>query len=166
LAWRPLDGSRTLLTNEDARELGPLLTTFLADEERLPPRVRRAIWFCESSFRTYYCEVAYLHVVTALDSLVTVGSRDVSRQFRMRVPALARDVGIVGMTRRRARAFYKRRSRSVHGQPALRVDTFDPATRELAAMQRVLTAALRKAIEDRAFRATFTGPKIEARWPV
>jgi hypothetical protein len=32
-------------------------------------------------------------------------------------------------------------------------------------MQRLLTAALRKAIEDREFRALFTGPKIEARWP-
>jgi hypothetical protein len=68
------------------------------------------------------------------------------------------------MTRRRAAAFYGRRSRAVHGRH-VRVDTFNPATRELAAMQRLLTAALRKAIEDREFRALFTGPKIEARWP-
>ena len=69
------------------------------------------------------------------------------------------------MTRQRADAFYGRRSRWVHGR-GVRLDTFTPATRELAAMQRLLTAALRKAIEDREFRALFTGPKIEARWPV
>lgn len=89
---------------------------------------------------------------------------DATAQFVTRVPRLARAVGISGMTRRRAEAFYGRRSRSVHGRK-VRLDTFNPATRELAAMQRLLTTALRKTIEDREFRALFTGPKIDARWP-
>lgn len=164
-SWRPLDGSRTHLTQEDAKELGPLLATYVRDQDRLPPRVQRAIWFCETSFRTRYYEVAYVHVVTALEALLKVGQYAATAQFVGRVPPLAREVGISGITKRRARAFYGRRSRSVHGRQ-LRLDTFDPAIRELAVMQRFLTKVLRKTIEDRAFRARFTGPKIEKYWPV
>jgi hypothetical protein len=164
-AWSVRDGSRTLLTPQDARELGPLLATYRRDHQRLPPRVRLAIWFCEMSFRTRYYEIACVHVVTAMEALLKVRKHDATAQFGTRVPALARAVGITGMTKRRAEAFYGRRSRSVHGR-LLRVDTFVPATRELAAMQRLLTAALRKAIEEPGFRALFTDPKIEQRWPV
>jgi hypothetical protein len=126
-----------------------------------------AIWFCEWSFRTYYVEIASVHVVTALQSLLKVRRYAATAQFVTRVPALARAVaaGISGMTRRRADAFYNRRSRLVHGR-GMSVHTFDPATRELAAMQRLLTTALRKAIEDRDFASMFTGPKIERRWHV
>ncbi len=163
-AWRVLDGSRAYLTQDDARQLGVLLTALRRDRDRLPPRIWNAIWYCESSFRTYYMEIASVHVVTALESLLKVKRGDATAQFATRVPELARAVGIAGMTRRRAEAFYGRRSRSVHGR-GVRVDTFSPATRELAAMQRLMTTALRKAIEDREFRALFTGPKLEARWP-
>lgn len=163
-AWRVLDGSRAYLTQDDARQLGILLAAFRRDRDRLPPRVWNAVWYCEWSFRTYYMEIASVHVDTALESLLKVMRGDATAQFVTRVPALALAVGIAGVTRRRADAFYGRRSRSVHGG-AVRLDTFNPATRELAAMQRLLTAALRKAIEDREFRALFTGPKIEARWP-
>jgi hypothetical protein len=164
-AWRPRGGTRTHLTQEDAQQLGPLLATYLADQDRLPPRVRGAVWFCETSFRTYYYEIAYVHVVTALESLLKVRRGRATEQFCRRVPALARSVGIRGITRRRAAAFYNRRTRSVHGR-YLRVDAAVPATRELAAMQRVLVAALRRAVEDREFRCVFTGPRIEQRWPV
>jgi hypothetical protein len=163
-AWRVLDGTRAYLTQRDAEQLGTLLTMLRRDRKRLPPRVWNAIWYCEASFRTYYMEIASVHVVTALESLLKVREHRATAQFVTRVPALARALGIAGMTRRRAKAFYGRRSRSVHGRHI--VTTFDPATRELAAMQRLLTAALRKAIEDREFRTTFTGPKIEQRWPV
>ena len=167
-AWRPLDGTRTHLTHTDAEQLRPLLAAYVCDEKRLPPRVRRAIFFCEMSFRTRYYEVAYGHVVTALESLLLVhrrNRRNITAQFATRVPALSRELGITGITERKARTFYRRRSRSVHGRQ-LRLDAFDPAIRELAVMQRFLTAVLRKTIEDRAFRADFTGPKIEQRWPV
>lgn len=163
-AWRVLDGSRAYLTQDDARELGVLLTALRRDRDRLQPRIWNAIWYCEWSFRTYYMEIASVHVVTALESLLKVKRGDATAQFVTRVPALARATGIAGITRQRAETFYGRRSRSVHGRN-VRLDTFNPATRELAAMQRLLTAALRKAIEDREFRALFTGPKIESRWP-
>jgi len=164
-AWSVRDGSRTHLTHDDAVALAALLGAYFARKDRLPPRVRNAIWHCEHSFRTRYYGVAHVHVVTAFDSLTGVHSRDASRQFRTRVPALARELGLVGMTMRRAGAFYRRRSRSVHGQ-SLRLDAFDPATRELAAMQRLLTGVLRKAIEDPAFGSLLTGPRIERRWRV
>jgi len=163
-AWRVLDGGRAYLTQDDARQLAALLHALRRERDRLPPRIWNAIWFCGSSFRTYYVEIASVHVVTALESLLKVKKHDATAQFVTRVPALARAVGITGKTRRRADAFYNRRSRLVHGR-AMGVHTFDPATRELAAMQRLLTTALRKAIEDREFRALFTAPKIEARWP-
>jgi hypothetical protein len=164
-AWRVIDGSRSFLTQQDAHQLGPLLAALRRDRHRLPPRIWHAIWYCESSFRTYYYDVAAVQVVTALESLLKVDRHDATAQFATRVPALAREVGITGITRRKAEAFYGRRSRAVHGRP-LRVDNFDPATRELADMQRILMAALRKAIEDRGFRAIFTAPKIETRWPI
>lgn len=164
-AWRVIDGSRAYLTHNDAEQLGVLLATLLRDRHRLPPRVWNAMWFCELSFRTYYYDVAHVHVVTALESLLKVGRGNATAQFATRVPALAREIGITGMTSRGAEAFYGRRSRSVHGR-ALRVDAFDSATRQLATMQRVLMTTLRKAIEDHEFRAIFTAPRIEERWPV
>jgi hypothetical protein len=164
-AWHVADGSRSFLTNADAPALGRLLTQYLAVKDRLPPRVRHAIWFCEYSFRQRYYELAMINVVTALESLLKVDKWDASRQFRTRVPMLAREVGITGVTQQRARTFYGRRSHTVHGKP-VRVDRMTPATRELALMQRLLTRTLRKTIEDPSFRATFTGPRIKARWPV
>lgn len=164
-AWHVIDGSRSFLTESDAQPLGRLLTRYLAAKESLPARVRHAIWFCEYSFRQRYYELAMVHVVTALESLVKVDKWDASRQFRVRVPALAREVGMAGVTQRRARTFYSRRSHTVHGKP-LRVDRSTPATQELALMQRLLTRVLRQAIEDPSFRAMFTGPRIKARWPV
>lgn len=68
--WRVLDGSRGYLTQDDARQLGLLLTEFRRDLDRLPPRIWHAIWYCEWSFRTYYLEIASVHVVTALESLL------------------------------------------------------------------------------------------------
>lgn len=164
-AWRVVDGSRGSLTQDQAKALGPLLTTYVADRDRLPPRVRTAIWFCEYSFRQSYYEVAMAHVVTGLEALTKVDRRDASRQFRTRVPALAREVDVPGVTMAKARQFYRRRSQTVHGQ-RLKVSTATPATRDLALMQRLLTSVLRQAIEDRQFRAHFTGPKIKVRWPI
>jgi hypothetical protein len=135
-AWRVLDGSRAYLTQQDAQQLGPLLATLIRDRERLPPRIWNAIWFCEESFRTRFTEVACVDVVTAMESLLKVGRHRATAQFTTRVPALAREVGVAGITRRMADAFYARRSRSVHGR-RVRVDTFAPATRDLAAMQRL-----------------------------
>jgi hypothetical protein len=164
-AWRPLDGSRGFMTQKEAEALGPLLERYLADEPRLPPRVRTAIWYCEQSFRQQYVDVATAHVVTALEALAKVDLWKASLQFRTRVPILAREVELAGVTQRTARLFYKRRSHTVHGQ-RIKVTTASAATRDLGLMQRLLTRVLRRAIEDRAFRASFTGPKIKQRWPV
>ena len=164
-AWAPHDGSPVYLSQQDAIDLGPLLATYLAVQGRLPPRIRHAMWFCETSFRTYFYEVGMVHVVTAFEALVKTERWRATEQFRTRVPALAREVSMTGITRRRVNDFYNRRSASVHGQP-VRVTTFTTATRELAVMQRLLTKVLRKAIEDRDFRALFTRAKIAARWPI
>jgi hypothetical protein len=164
-AWRPLDGTRTFLLQQDAQRLGPLLAMYLKDKDKLLPRIRHAIWLCEQSFRTPYYEVACAQVVSAFDSLIKVGRNNVSLQFRKRVSLLSREVGMTGVTQRRAKVFYGRRSQWVHGKP-LGVNVFGSATRELAVMQRVLTSVLRKAVEDGDFRALFTGPNVAKRWPV
>jgi hypothetical protein len=90
----------------------------------------------------------------------------VSEQFKRRVPLLARELDITGVTARRAQRFYGARSTTVHGG-ALRVTTLAPANRELGAMQRLLQRALRRAIEEPAFRSTFrSAPAVRAEWSV
>jgi hypothetical protein len=89
--WRVIEGSRAFLTQHDAHQLGPLLATLVRDRERLPPRVWHAMWFCEASFRTYYYDIASVHVVTALESLLKVRDYNAGAQFATRVPALARE---------------------------------------------------------------------------
>ena len=61
---------------------------------------------CEESFRTRFTEVACVDVVTAMESLLKVGRHRATAQFTTRVPALAREVGVAGITRRMADAFY------------------------------------------------------------
>lgn len=160
------DGARDWLTDEDARSLGALLRRFASEREQFPERVLRAMTRCEESFRTPFTETAAVGVVTALESLLKTKRGDATRQFRVRVPAMARELGLAGITKRRAERFYNFRSRSVHGSPTL-VRAGGRANAEVRAFEVVLTQALRRAIEDPAFRRVFTTKTTVAeRWPV
>jgi hypothetical protein len=133
-AFRVPTGERDWLTHDDAEALARLVRAYLDVRGKLPRRVPRAMWLCEWNSRTQYTELAIGHVVTALEALLKTDRRGATRQFKRRVPRLARTVGIEGVTARRAKRFYNARSRAVHGL-GVPVTMVTPATRELAAMQ-------------------------------
>jgi hypothetical protein len=165
-AFKVPTDARDWLDQDDAEALGGLLRLFLDSRERLPTRITRAMWLCEWSFGARYTEIAIGHVVTALEALLKTGKYGSTLQFRRRVPALARALGIPGVTARRAQRFYNARSRAVHGL-RVPVTVLTPATQELDAMQRLLMMALRRAIEDQEFRSSFkSGPAVSRRWPL
>jgi hypothetical protein len=166
-AFRPSSPEPDWLDQAQGEELGHLLRSYLQAQGALPKRVTRAMQMLEFAYRTQFYEIAYVHVVTAVEALLkTSRYHGAAEQFMRRVPRLARELGIVGMTARRARRFYRARSSSVHGS-GLHVSTLAPANRELAAMQHVLGSALRRAIEDHAFRSIFrSATTVRTEWPV
>ncbi|HKH27273.1 MAG TPA: hypothetical protein VKA61_02935 [Sphingomicrobium sp.] len=159
------DGARDWLTDADALVLGGLLRTFFRERDRFPKRVLRAMTRCEESFRTPFTETAAVGVVTALESLLKTERRNAGLQFKSRVPAMARELGLTGITKHRAERFYGLRSRSVHGAPTL-VRAGGGANLEVRAFETVVTTALRRAIEDPSFRRAFkTKTTVAERWP-
>jgi len=166
-AFHPATDEPDWLDHAQAEHLGRLLRSYLRVERSLPKRIKRAMQMLEFSYRTQFYEIAYVHVVTGLEALLkTDRYRAATEQFKRRVPMLAQELVITGMTVRRAERFYRARSASVHGG-GLCVTTIAPANRELAAMQHVLAGALARAIEDREFSLLFrSAPTVRATWPV
>jgi hypothetical protein len=165
-AYVPGSDEPTWLDQGQAEALGRLLRAYLRAERSIPKRVKRAMQAAELSSRSPYYQTAYVHVVTGLEALLKTHQHGSTEQFTRRVPLLARELGITGITARRARRFYRARSTSVHGG-GMRVTTLAPANRELGAMQRLLQRALRRAIEEPAFRSRFrSAPTVRAAWPV
>lgn len=139
------------LTKDDAEELRSLLRCFDAVSHALPPRVLRALWNHEVACCTYWSELRWTTVVTALECLVHTDRRDSTKQFTVRTVSLARKLDIDFGQADAGRA-YDMRSSLVHGQGFMA----NPADAKLlSVMEAVLRAAVRKAIEVDGFRNMF-----------
>lgn len=165
----------------EAVELRKLLEAYWACEEMLPSRVRRAFWRTEYSAWLAWADLALPIIVSGLESLLKTDRHAATAQFVSRVPALAGAVGVDGVTEALCDDVYDARSDWVHGAHVKlfasisepRNDEADPlpplqtpAFHAVALCQDVLRAAVRRAIEDPAFGATFKEDRaIRARWP-
>lgn len=165
---------REWLDGPEAEELATLLAAFWKAD--LPERVRRAFWRVEYATWQRYADVSLPMIVGGLEALLKIGQGDLTVQFKCRVSALAREMGVEGVNEDFCGRMYDGRSDWVHGShvqlfdPA-ESDGADPEQRQVIAdiekLQSTLRRALRRAIEDPEFRAIFDSDKaIAERWQV
>jgi len=166
LAWYAPDGQRKWLSQPEAEDLAGLLQRFLAIRDELSLRVNRGILLVEYAARTDEYFIAVIWTVSATEALLNTDTSKLRRQFVERSTALAGELGIDGVTTDVANAIYTARSESVHGAVP-NIQDHDQAVLELAAMQRLVRAVLRRAVESETFRDAFRDDSsVRARWPV
>jgi hypothetical protein len=170
---------RDWLDSTESRELAALLAAYWGVEPNWPPRVQRAIRLCERASQAPFFQESQPRIVTGLEAVLTTSRRDVSKQFRERVTALAAHLAIAGVSKRLADRMYDARSQAYHGEdvelfsghpgsvaPAM-TERQQRALDETRLLQRVLRSAVRKAIEDDDFRSLLGDPHaVRSKWPV
>jgi hypothetical protein len=177
---------REWLDAAEGRELAALLAAYWDCREDLPPRVREAMWRMAFGPRIRWADMLVPILVSGLEALLKIGRRDLTEQFKRRVPALAADLDVDGMTEELAERLYDGRSDWVHGShvqlfvgPGSAAETQGddepegPQTRDeqstfaaVALLEDVLRRAVRRAIEDPDFRQVFDADEsIGERWP-
>ena len=169
----------------EAGEVRSLLTAFWEAEDTLPPRVRRATFRTEYACWSRYADQVLPMVVGGLEALLKVGRSRLTQQFVQRTSALADELSVADVTEEFCSTMYDARSDGVHGShvqlfapptPSTddgetvegpETDTEREALSEVAKLQDVLRAAVRRCIEDQTFREIFTSDDaIRKRWPV
>lgn len=105
-----LSRGREWLDAAEGRELAALLATYWECHEDLPPRVREAMWRMAFGPRIRWADMLIPILVSGLEALLKIGRRDLTEQFRRRVPALADDLDVDGMTEDLAEQLYEGRS--------------------------------------------------------
>lgn len=177
LAYR-YSRTRDWLDATDAGALRAFLDSYWAVEPNWPERVRLGIRYCERASQSPYLSESQPRLVTAFEALFNTDSTYVSRQFRERVRAVARELGIDGISGKFLDRMYDFRSKAYHGDeiplvsgdPKVHPQLGDAKQRLLAdasRLQTVLRAVVRTAIENKDFRASFASrDAVRARWPV
>lgn len=154
---------RNWLIDADLEGLKELLAQYAA--ALLPERVRRALWYHEFAARTYYADVRWTLVTTAIEALVHTDRNSSTRQFIKRASRLAGDLGVTAFAEQDAGDAYDLRSALAHGQGCADLEKAKLALYER--METLLRACLRRCIQDPNFAAAFaTDDTIRSRWPV
>jgi hypothetical protein len=170
---------------DEAMELRGLLSAFWEAEGTLPPRVRRATFRTEYACWSQYADQVLPMVVSGLEALLKVGRRRLTQQFVQRTSVLADELAVDDVTEEFCNRMYDARSDWVHGSHAQLFrpptpstdggeivegperDTEREALGEVAKLQDVLRAAVRRCVEDPEFREIFeSDDAIRERWPV
>ena len=115
--------------------------------------------------RTYYVEIRWVLVSTALEALIHVEQRRSTQQFKCRVSQLAKELGVSELGPSEAERAYMHRSTLAHGQ---KLGQLSDADRKLyESMETTLRVAVLKAIEDAKFWGILSDPEeIKKRWPI
>jgi hypothetical protein len=164
-----LHDDRDWLDVGEAQQLAQLLDRYWELGE-LHGRVRQALWTTEHIAWEYYLDIVLPALVSALEGLVNTDKSQVTKQFTTRIPALAAELGVPGVSKTFCGKMYAARSQGAHGGG---IDMFatgadrPAAVEKVARLQQVLRGAVRRGIEDAEFRAVFDNDdSIRARWPV
>jgi hypothetical protein len=162
-SWLPEDSQyRDWLIKEEMVEVKALFQTMTTST--LPVRVSRAFFYHEYAARTYYGEVRWVLVCTALESLLNTDPYHSGAQFRERVPLVASNLKLA-FTQDEARKAWSMRSHLSHGGATGKLSP--PEEEVYKKLEVVLRAVLKKAILDNGFASTFADDKlIRAEWPV
>jgi hypothetical protein len=159
---------RDWLRDSDAARLKVILAN-LADSP-LPHRVSRALWYHEYAVRTYYVEVRWTLVCTALEALVHTdkpgrGKPGSTKQFAVRVSQMADQLCLGGFGLPEAERAYDLRSRLAHGQTFEELSSANLTLYET--METILRMAVLRATEDQSFASIFeSDDAIRKQWPL
>lgn len=175
---------REWLDRSEGAELRDLLSAYWQAEPTLPSRVRRAMWRTEYASWLRWGDLEVATIISGLEALLKTDRHKATRQFTHRVPALAEEVGVDGVTSKSCVGMYDARSEWVHGAhvrlftaggeaQGARDDEVGPQTdeqrsavAEISRLQDTLRAAVRKCFEDADFRSVFEeDERIRSRWP-
>ena len=171
---------------DEAGEVRGLLSAFWEAEPTLPGRVRRATFRTEYACWSRYADQVLPMVVGGIEALIKIGRGRLTQQFVQRTSTLASELGVDDVTEEFSTRMYDARSDWVHGShvqlfvppKAASPDASEAATgpetetdrealSEVAKLQDVLRAAVRRCVEDPDFRAIFeSDDAIAQRWPV
>jgi hypothetical protein len=167
---------RDWLDAGEAHALRELLSAFWEAESGLPPRVQRATFRTEYACWSGYGDQMLPMIVSGLEALLKVGRDGLTRQFAQRATALADELSIDGVTEDFCAEMYDARSDWVHGAHVRLFTTRGegPETAEqwrvlgeIAKLQDLLRAAVRRCLEEPAFREIFTSDEaISEHWPI
>lgn len=158
--------TRDWLTVSEAQLLGELnVKAMTLRHPSFPERVSRALWYFDYAQRTYYADLRWTMIATALEALIHTGKANPTRHFKLRVPALAADVGAPSISPAEADEAYDFRSRLSHGDaflydmPKADINLYDK-------LEGTLRLAILKAFREDGFASVFLDEsKIAARWP-
>lgn len=166
-AYLSPSNTRDWLTEGEAKLLMELELDTKAEtltQPSFPKRVSRALWYFDYAQRTYYADLRWTMVVTALEALVHTGKQSPTRHFKYRVPTLAADVSAPTMTTSESDAAYDFRSRLSHGDaflhdmPQADINLYDK-------LEDTLRLAILRAFREPAFAAVFlSDSQIDIRW--
>jgi hypothetical protein len=162
-AWLPPEENyRDWLIKEELEEL-KLLSEQMS-RAKLAVRISRALWYHEYAARTYYGEVRWVLVCTALESLLNTHVYNSGAQFRIRVPQLAGEIG-VAMSDDHAKKAWGMRSHLSHGGATGQLKTDEEEIYKK--LEKILREALKKSILNDGFAALFADEDaVRLRWPV
>ena len=170
---------RDWLTYEEGADLQALLAAYWDAAESFPSRVVRAMWRAEYAASIRWGDVILPILVSGLEALLKTDRSYATKQFKERATALGCELGIRDITETWAEAIYDARSDWVHGA-SVKLFALDPhlsggpknpeqssAFRDIARVQDLLRAAVRRAVEDESFRARFqSDDTVRTHWPV
>jgi hypothetical protein len=141
---------RDWLTSNDCLELQKLIAALpLA----LPERISRALWYNEYAARTYFADVRWTMIATALEALIHTDRNGSTAQFVTRTTKMAIAVGLHAFNKDNALQFYDRRSSLAHGQGLGSLRSEDQLLYILG--EDLLRAVLKTAVLDSQFATTF-----------
>jgi hypothetical protein len=162
-------GHRDWLSVAEAEQLRSLMP-WLSRDKRMHHRVHRAYWSHEYAMRSYYLDMRWILVVSGLEALISVGEKDLARQFRDRVGQLAAEFQI-DLQDDDLRSAYKLRSKLVHAESFLHgLDAVLPQSEHGAlygTLESVLRNTLRRCLLEETFGDFFSDDAaIGKRWPL
>lgn len=139
----------------------------------LPDRLRRALWYHELTAGMIQLNVRWALICTALEAIVHTDRNKSTKQFTIRVPLLANDVGISEFSTAEADEAYEYRSRLAHGgtladpRKGTTADLDKQALPLYWLLECILREVLKKALSDLKYAAIFeSDDTIRRRWPV
>lgn len=129
-----------------------------------PRRVSRALWYYDYAQKTYYADLRWTLIATALEALIHTGKSGSTRHFTKRVPALALEVGAPSLTSDECEDAYDFRSRLSHGDGFLSDMTAADITL-YDKLEETLRLAILKAFVEPQFASIFLDDAtISAHW--
>ena len=134
---------RDWLTPGDCADLQKLVARLPL---KLPPRLSRALWYNEYAARTYFADVRWTMIATALEALIHTDRLGSTAQFVDRTGKLASAMSLKKFTSASASRFYDLRSSLAHGEG---IGSLRPEEQALYVLgEDLLRAVLSRAILD------------------